>query len=49
MHRFRNRILQLFYRPVRPRLFSPQAMASLDDLEKAIEKKITPLLKDLWF
>ena len=48
MQRLRNRILQILYRPVLFRILTPTTIASLDVLDKAIEKRITPLLSELW-
>jgi hypothetical protein len=51
MHRIRNRLLQMFYRPphVMRRLPLPTRVCSLiDEIDCAIEQKITPLLSGLW-
>jgi hypothetical protein len=51
MYRIRNRLLQLFYRPphVTRRLPLPsRAWALVDEIDQAIEEKITPLLAGLW-
>ena len=45
--RFRNRILQLLYRPVPLRIFSEQTLSTFDALDKAINKNVTPLLAEL--
>ena len=48
--RIRNRILQALYRPRagRGRLLSPKTLEALDDIDKGIEDKITPLLADFF-
>jgi hypothetical protein len=49
--RFRNKILQALYRPRRSNsiFMMPSAtFSALDDLEKSIEEKITPLLSDFF-
>jgi hypothetical protein len=46
--RFQNRVLQILYRPAAVRILPSRTMASLDALDKAIEKKITPLLTGLF-
>lgn len=48
--RIQNRVLQAMYRPKlsRSRLISKGALSFFDDLEKALEEKITPLLSDLF-
>ena len=48
--RIKHRILQAMYRPKVPhrRFMSGNALAFLDDLENALEEKITPLLSDLF-
>jgi hypothetical protein len=51
IYRIRNRLLQLFYRPphVARRLPLPSRVCSLiDEIDCAIEQKITPLLAGLW-
>jgi hypothetical protein len=51
IYRIRNRLLQLFYRPphVARRLPLPsRTWALVDEIDKAIEEKITPLLAGLW-
>ncbi|MCL2287051.1 MAG: hypothetical protein FWC32_11905 [Firmicutes bacterium] len=48
--RLQNRILQAMYRPKVSygRLISANALAFLDELESALEEKITPLLSDFF-
>jgi hypothetical protein len=48
--RIRNRLLQLLYRPAtgKPRFISAEALAFLDDLDKRLEEKVTPLLESLF-
>ncbi len=49
--RIRNRLLQLFYRPphaVRRLPLPSRTCALLDEIDRAIETKITPLLAGLW-
>ncbi len=50
-YRIRNRLLQLFYRPASAAKHLPlpsRTWAALDEIDKAIEKKITPLLAGFW-
>jgi len=48
--RIQNRILQAMYRPKvsRSRLLSGEALSFIDELDKRIEEKITPLLSELF-
>ncbi|MCL2189565.1 MAG: hypothetical protein FWC16_10780 [Defluviitaleaceae bacterium] len=48
--RLRNRLLQMMYRPKirRARFISAEAYSFLDELDKRIEEKVTPLLRDLF-
>ncbi|MCL1786878.1 MAG: hypothetical protein FWG38_02725 [Defluviitaleaceae bacterium] len=48
--RMRHRILQVMYRPKvsHGRFISGGALAFLDDLENALEEKVTPLLSDFF-
>ena len=50
--RFRNKILQILYRPKITRngfsLFSKEMLTTLDEIESGIERRITPLLSDLF-
>jgi len=49
-HRIKNRILQAMYRPrvSRGNFISPNALSFLDELETALEEKISPLLDELF-
>jgi len=49
-NRIRNRLLQAFYRPRRSRggIFSASAFDALDEIDKSIEKSITPLLSEFF-
>jgi len=48
--RLRNRVAQWLYKPVlpKPNYLSEDAVSFLDELDKAVEEKITPLLADLF-
>jgi len=48
--RIRNKLLQKFYKPKRSksRLITTQAMSVLDEIDRHIEEKITPLLSELF-
>jgi len=48
--RLKNRILQAMYRPKvsRSRLLSGDALSFIDELDRRIEEKITPLLSELF-
>ena len=48
--RLRNRVAQWLYKPIvpRPSYLSEEALSFLDELDKAVEDKITPLLEDLF-
>ena len=47
--RIKNRILQLMYRPRASRSYLPaDTLSFLDELERGLEEKITPLLSDLF-
>ena len=48
--RIRNRILQKLYKPRRgkSRFISAQAMSALEEIDRRIEEKITPLLEGLF-
>jgi hypothetical protein len=48
--RLRNRLLQFFYKPYKgkTRFISAEALSFLDDLDKKLEEKITPLLDSLF-
>jgi hypothetical protein len=48
--RLRNRLLQLLYKPAKgkTRFISAEASSFLDDLNKRLEEKITPLLAGLF-
>jgi len=49
--RIRNRLLQHLYRPragSKSRFLSAETLAAFDELDKAVEKKITPLLADFF-
>ena len=49
-YRFRNRILQMMYRPQRSksRFFSQDAIDALKEIDRRIEEDITPLLSGLF-
>jgi hypothetical protein len=48
--RLRNRLRQLFYKPVikKPRFISAAAVSFFDELDKTLEEKLTPLFDDLF-
>jgi len=48
--RIRNKLLQMFYKPRRGKssLFTAQAMSALDEIDRHIEEKITPLLTEIF-
>ena len=48
--RIRNRVLQKLYRPRkgRRRFLTAQALCALDEIDRRIEEKITPLLSELF-
>ncbi|MCL1862700.1 MAG: hypothetical protein FWF78_03940 [Defluviitaleaceae bacterium] len=48
--RLRNKILQVLYRPriVKSSVFSSQSLSIFDELDKAIEEKITPIFSELF-
>jgi len=48
--RFRNKILQKFYKPRRSKnsFITSQALSALDEIDRHIEEKITPLLAELF-
>ena len=50
--RLRNKILQALYRPrstsSKVNVFSAQSLSLFDELDKAIEEKITPLLSEFF-
>ncbi|MCL2198192.1 MAG: hypothetical protein FWB80_04635 [Defluviitaleaceae bacterium] len=48
--RIRNKILQALYRPraTKSAVFSSQSLSIFDELDKAIEEKITPLLSEFF-
>ncbi|MCL2603759.1 MAG: hypothetical protein FWD90_04710 [Defluviitaleaceae bacterium] len=48
--RIRNRLLQFLYKPVKskPRFISAECLSFLDDLDKRVEEKVTPLLESLF-
>ena len=50
IHRIRNKILQLLYRPKNTKntFLSAQTLDAFSAIDKAIEKKITPLLSGLF-
>ena len=49
-YRFRNRILQLLYRPRRgkSRFFSQETIDALNEIDRRIEEEITPFLSGLF-
>jgi hypothetical protein len=50
--RFRNRLLQVFYRPGASRsgifAFPERTLSVFDEIDSSIEEKITPLLADFF-
>ncbi|MCL2571905.1 MAG: hypothetical protein FWE11_05835 [Defluviitaleaceae bacterium] len=48
--RIKNKILQKLYRPRRTKIpfFTIQAMEALEEIDRRIEEKITPLLSELF-
>jgi len=48
--RLRNRILQALYRPrtAQYNFLSPDAMSFMDELDRRIEEKLTPMFEELF-
>jgi len=46
--RIKNRLLQAMYRPRAKRILPTDALRALDEIDKRIDEKITPLLSELF-